>query len=114
MDTETNPIEDLRRAVQEIRAACGAAPPNLFFVSPAIPPALIDHAERAERRERKAVRRGLSTRYGQRRRQRAQGVARVRHERRRLAAWRLVHTIPETRALADRLRGRPELPATGS
>lgn len=61
-----------------------------------------------------ALRRGLSTRYGQRRRQRAQGVARVRHERRRLAAWRLVHTIPETRALADRLRGRPELPATGS
>lgn len=114
MDTDSNPIEDLRRGIEEVRAACGASPPNLFIVSPAIPPALIDHAERAERRERKARRRDLSTRYGQRRRQRAQGVARVRHERRRLAAWRLVHVIPETRALADRLRGRPELPAAGS
>jgi hypothetical protein len=50
--TDTNPIEDLRRAVREIRAACGTTPPNMVLVSPAIPPALDAHADRAERRER--------------------------------------------------------------
>lgn len=112
--TDTNPIEDLRRAVREIRAACGTTPPNMVLVSPAIPPALDAHADRAERRERKALRRGLSARYEQRRRQRAQGVAGVRHERRRTAARRLARSIPETRALAERMGGRSQLLAASS
>lgn len=108
---ETNPIEDLRRWAAEIRAQAGAQPTR-FALAPWVAPTLETHADHAERRERKALRRGLSTRYGQRRRQRAEGVAAVRHRRRQHAAWLLLVTIPLTRDAAAAVRAGGTLALT--
>lgn len=113
MEVASNPIEDLIQAVEIVRAQVGAQPDRIHVAS-WVAPTMDAHAARAERRERKALRRGLSTRHGQRRRQRAEGVAAVRHERRRLAVWRLTRTIPETLEMADALRVRRSAAASAA
>jgi hypothetical protein len=89
-----DPIADLIAGVKAIRASIGPRPATLLF-----PEGFAERMDaliqRIVRRKRKALRLGLSSRYGQRRRQRAEGVALARNERRwRAARWLSVYHEP--------------------
>lgn len=93
----SDPVADMIAAAKLIRSQTGAK--RLFLRMPdGMPERIAELLAYAMQRHKKALRRGLSARYGQRRRQRAQGVAQTRHERRlrarRWIAGRLAGSTP--------------------
>ena len=76
-------IAELRQAAATLRRSCNFAQPASILMHPEMLDRVTAAIDRAKARHEKRLRKPLlSGRYGKRRRQRAQGVARMRHMKR--------------------------------